>query len=69
MVYQGSNIECKVERGKTSVEGGQSLFKDTFICHARKFRLPLRDAGDPLQDLDFRMSILRAFWSMPYFSR
>lgn len=69
MVYQGGNIECKVERGKTSVEGGQSQFKDFFICHARKFRLPLRDVRDPLQDLDFRMSILRAFWSMSCFSR
>lgn len=48
----------------TSARGAGQL-RGIFICHARKCRL-LRELGDPLQDLDFKTSILRALWKIPF---
>lgn len=54
-----------VEKLDSSARGAGQC-RDIFICHARKCRLLLRELGDPLQDLDFKMSIFRALWRIAF---
>ena len=62
---QGDNMEGEVEKARHQRRGAGQL-RDVCTCQARKCRLLVRELGDALQDLDFKMSILRALWRISF---